>query len=612
MRRRLLLALLLLIFVLAVGVLGWLGYRTAAQARLALADLRRLQTLAANPQLDALPALRQNLAELEAHLRGVQTAGRPFLWLAPHLGWVPEFGSTLRDAPHLLELAHELAAGGRLALDALWPVGDLLREAGQDDLLGQALPALAAAGPQLAAADARLARAEALRSQVQGPLHPRLAPQIERLDRLLSLLRAALQATQLAPTLLGMDGPRTYLILAQNNDELRATGGFISGAGHVQLERGHIAEISLSDSYAVDNFAQPHPEPPAALREHMGADLLVLRDSNWSPDFPTSAQVAQALYVQDRGIETDGVIALDMEAVRLLVGALGPLTVPGRPGAVTGDNVIAEIKRAWEAPTASPDTVEKPTADWFRKRKDFMSEITTAALARLQGGGRLDPMVLSKAVLAMLDGRHLQIAVADPTAAALLRQQGWDGALMPPSRGDFLAVIDTNVGFNKANAMVKQQIGYRVASDGDGLIATLTLTYTHTAPALPANAACERTLKYSDSYQALAERCYWDYLRVYTPPGSELLAADGLRQSKTERGENGSTVFSGDFVLRPGSLAIITLRYRLPETASAMPYTLTVRKQAGTLAVPLTVQVGTCAWRADLAQDQSFACPSQP
>ena len=60
----------------------------------------------------------------------------------------------------------------------------------------------------------------------------------------------------------------------------------------------------------------------------MGADLLLLRDSNWSPDFPTSALVARALYAQDRGIDTDGAIALDMEAVRLLVEALGPLQMP--------------------------------------------------------------------------------------------------------------------------------------------------------------------------------------------------------------------------------------------------------------------------------------------
>jgi hypothetical protein len=354
----------------------------------------------------------------------------------------------------------------------------------------------------------------------------------------------------------------------------------------------------------------------------MGADLLVLRDSNWSPDFPTSAAVAQALYAQDQGIATDGAIALDMEAVRLLVGALGPLEIPGRPGQITGANVIAEMKRAWEAPTASRDTVEQSSADWYKKRKDFMSELVGVALAKLQGGGKLDPLALGKAALDMLDGRHVQIAVADPTLAALLSERQWDGALVPPARGDFLAVIDTNVGFNKANAAVKQQIGYRVTPADGGLTATVTLTYTHTARPLPANAACERTLKYGDSYQELAARCYWDYLRVYAPLGSELLAAEGLQHVKTERGEHNTTQFSGDFILRPAGQTVVALRYRLPAAVAAAPYTLAVRKQAGTVAVPVWVQAGACApgppgaaeagWRTDLSQDRTFTCAPAP
>jgi hypothetical protein len=170
---------------------------------------------------------------------------------------------------------------------------------------------IAAARPELAAAETRLARAETLAAQVRGPLHPKLAPQLARLNRLLPLARAGLKGAQVAPSLLGMTGPRTYLVLAQNSDELRPTGGFISGVGDVRLDNGRVTEIKLGDSYAVDNFEQPHPEPPSALREMMGTDLLLLRDSNCSPDFPTSALIARALYAQDRGIDTDGAIALD-------------------------------------------------------------------------------------------------------------------------------------------------------------------------------------------------------------------------------------------------------------------------------------------------------------
>jgi hypothetical protein len=378
------------------------------------------------------------------------------------------------------------------------------------------------------------------------------------------------------------------------------------------LDNGRITEIKLGDSYAVDNFEQPHPEPPSALREMMGADLWLLRDSNWSPDFPTSALIARALYAQDRGIDTDGAIALDMEAVRLLVEALGPLQMPGTRQQITGENAIAVIKQAWESPSTTQNTIQQAdSSNWWEKRKDFMGVLAAAAMAKLQSGD-LNPLALAKALYEMLDGRHLQIAVDDPTTASLLTERRWDGALQPPSGGDFLAVVDTNVGFNKANAVVQSPIDYRVASDGAGLIATLRLTYTHAARPLAPGTLCDRTPRYGDSYDELTERCYWDYLRVYAPAGSEMVAAEGLERAKGERGEDNSntTVFSGEFVLRPGERHEVVLRYRLPNSVATKPYRLFVRKQAGTIAPPLRLQAGMCLWQTDLGRDRSFECKS--
>ena len=207
----------------------------------------------------------------------------------------------------------------------------------------------------------------------------------------------------------------------------------------------------------------------------------------------------------------------------------------------------------------------------------------------------------------MLDGRHLQIAVDDPALAKTLAEQGWDGGLRPPKESDFLAVVDSNVGFNKANAAVAEAIAYRVEPANGGLEATVTLTYTHTAPA-GAEPICDHTSRYGDSYDELVNRCYWDYLRVYAPGGSELLEADGLNQPAVEQGERGTTVFTGSFVLRPGDQHVVTLRYRLPADLPAAPYRLFVRKQAGTLAPPLAVDVATCQWATDLAQDRGLEC----
>ncbi len=609
--RKLAVGALLLVLLAAITWLAWCGASAAVQARLALADLKRIQAVAGDPSPEALPALRSDLGALESHLSAAERAGRPLLWGASRLGWLPGIGPTVQAAPVLLSMGIESARAGQQAMAALAPVIDQFGRLEEGELLARVVPALAGASSELAAADRRLARVQEMRATLPRPLHPRLAGQLERLDRALPLARTGLQAARVGPALLGADGPRTYLILVQNSDELRATGGFISAVGVLELDDGRVTGLKLADSYAVDNWQQPHPAPPRALAEYMGAQLLVLRDSNWSPDFPTSAEVARVLYQQDQGVPTDGAIALDLEAVRLLVAALGPLEVPGLAEPVTAANLMSQLKQAWEAPATSEGTIrEAETSDWWLKRKDFMGEMVGVALTKLQSGVDLNFKALASALLAMLEGRHLQIAVDDPAAAALFSERGWDGGFRRSRDEDFLAVVDSNVGFNKANAAVNQEIAYAVApaAAGGRIEASLTLTYTHTSVPLSPLEPCDHTPRYGDSYDDLIRRCYRDYLRVYVPSGSELMDAGGLANLTSAAGEGDTTGFAGDFELRPGAQHVVTLRYRLPAGLAAEPYRLSVRKQAGTGSVPLWVKGGECRWETTLDSDRRFEC----
>jgi hypothetical protein len=246
-------------------------------------------------------------------------------------------------------------------------------------------------------------------------------------------------------------------------------------------------------------------------------------------------------------------------------------------------------------------------SDWWLKRKDFMGELVKAALAKVQAGGDLDMVALARTLYASLDQRHLQVAVDDPTLSDVLAARGWDGGVRPPSGSDFLLVVDSNVGFNKANLLVKEAFGYEVEPGEGGLQATLTVTYTHTAPADPA-LVCDRLAGYGPTYEDLARRCYWDYVRVYAPGGSELISSEGLASIATEPGERDTTTFTGDFVLRPGESHTVVLRYRLPATVSAQPYRLFARKQAGTPGWPLTVHYGPCQEQVLLTTDRSIHC----
>ncbi len=611
---------LILALLLALGLwAGGKGARLWLHLNSLQGTLARLEARANPGALDSLgpadfAALKGDFAALESDLAAVEAEARAFMPLVQHLGWVPWFGGDIQAVPELLDVAKGVAKAGRLALEGAEPLVAAWQQSSSEasgSLLERVLPALVDAGPRLATAQAELEQVAAARVELDvSRLSPRVGALVERLDRYLPLLRQAVQAAALAPSLLGSEDPRSYLVLAQNNHELRAGGGFISAVGLLRLDQGRIEELRFRDSYAVFDPSKPHPASPPALLKYMKADILVFRDANWSPDFPTAAQVMAGLYALDEGEVVDGVIAADLTALQWLVGALEPLHLQGYDETVTGRNVLEIMKAAWEAPAGAGTIAERHDSDWWSHRKDFMGVVLDSMLAKLESGEDVDLGELVRALNRSLNEKHVLIHVDDPQATELLAAAGWDGALRPGD-GDFLMVVDSNVGFNKVNPRIEQEMAYQVTlGEGDRSHAELTLRYRHTAAIRLEE--CIHEARYGDDYDDMMDRCYFDYVRVYVPAGSELREASGFEPGTLESltGECDTQVFAGFFVLAPGQERVITLSYDLPlDIPSERTYRLRVSKQPGTMALPLSVRVNGragAAYETTLAVDREF------
>jgi hypothetical protein len=614
MRKRLVRTVCLIVL---LGALGWLGLALArllwATSRVQ-ADLRSLERLAQTPINDIdIQGAAELLRATRVDVQALHAAARPFLWLAPHLGWLPRYGPDLRAAPALLDTALDLTAAGETLIEPLVSVAGE-KPGLQGQALDRRLAALQVAHLQLQDALSRVRSAQTSRARVQPQgLSPELEGAVERLDRYLSLAERAIGGGLLLPELMGADGPRTWLLLVQNEDELRATGGFISAVARLTVEQGALLELDFEDSYAIDDFARTYPAPPEPLRTYMRSEQWVFRDSNWSPDFPTSAQAAIDLYAISRDAPIDGVIALDQHAIALFVEALGPLLVEGTSDPVTGANVIQMARRSW-------DPGLEVTGDWWVRRKDFMALVFEAVARRVESGlerGALVP--LAKAVLRALDERHLllwlknvpsetQPAQESVLASTLLSDLGWDGSLVQHP-GDYLMVVDANLGFNKANAVVEEQLTYVVdLSALDRPQATFTVRHRHLLS--QARAPCRHEPRYDQTYEQMIERCYWDYLRVYVPPASRLIDATPLAISEAELiggqpspaqvrvgpPEQGRNVFATFLLVRPTETVETRFEYVLPGhvvqvSAREAVYTLHMQKQPGTSATPIHVQI---------------------
>ncbi|GAB4410819.1 MAG: hypothetical protein Kow00123_24490 [Anaerolineales bacterium] len=548
-------------------------------------------------------------AHLDAARRLVSAARRDWgfaVQAAAWFGWVPGIGGDLAALPHLLDMGQNLLDGGALLYAEAKPAVAAL-----PDGMGAMLATLATrpSGNATALRDAEqaLRRAAEAWARVDTPrLSPRLARFAPLLDRALPVLAAAPDLLAAAPELLGADGLRRYLILAQNGDEIRATGGFISGVGIVEVERGEIKSITFTDSYSVIDLTKPHPIPPIALETHMWAQILLLRDANWWADFPTSARKAWELYEQDTGQRVHGVVAMDTPALQLLVAATDPIRLDEYDDTITADNLMERIQHYWASPVGGP-TITSDDPKWWKLRKNFMGVLAKAVVQRLlKDTAKLDMGEVGQAALRLLDERHLLLYL--PPVQDTLREQKWDGGIVP-AQGDYLFVVDSNVGFNKVNPMIQQAITYTV--NLDDATATLRIRYAHGSQARLD--VCVHESRYGDTYQDMMDRCYWDYVRVFVPAGAELLSREGLEDGDLAESEAGLAVWDGLLVLKPGEAQEVVFRYRLPASVvGGETYRLHVQKQPGTWGIPLRVVVRGAGgavreFQTDLTVDREFA-----
>jgi hypothetical protein len=449
-------------------------------------------------------------------------------------------------------------------------------------------------------------QADQVRSRIRSELLPgSIRPLFDKLEGNFNLLTTGVEMLKLAPDLLGTGGAQSYLILAQNRDELRATGGFISGIGLLNLEEGKIQNFTLGDSYQIDDYSKVYPKPPEAIKRFMLADYWVTRDANWSPDFPTTAQQAQNLYTLSTGIQTQGVIAFNQLAIRDILEVIGPVQVPGTDEPVTTGNVEDYMRQAW-AP--APD--EGLSDEWWAHRKDFMQLLGTAVLEKaLSIKDQAQLLGLGKALVGLLDQGQVLIYFNDPEAQTALKDAGWDGA-MHPGESDYLYVVDSNVGFNKVDSVIQRSLVYKVdLSDLTQPTSEVTMNYQHKGNGkLP----CKQEITYgSGTYKDMQQRCYLDYWRVYVPAGSMLLAsnaspvsADALLngtgwagQVEILPGEAGTQVFAGLLMLPLSSSSQVTVSYSLPaeivfrEDENLFQYALKVHVQPGLDGLPFQFEI---------------------
>lgn len=330
-RRRLILAssyLGAVALLIAIATVTWLGSR---------ATLIKNE-LEATTQL--VPILKEELAEnksqeasatatqLRLHTTAARDAAGDPLWTLASA--IPGIGDNFGAIAEVSRSADDVAAFGVVPLvrvfgslnwDSLLPAST-----GADlEPLKQASPSVSAAAHAVRASAERLNRIEGsnLLPQVAEPL----ARVREQLQSATGSLEAAANAAEIAPSMLGADGQRNYLLMIQNNAEVRASGGIPGALAVLTLDNGKLtlgAQTSAGEVGVTSPAVAVDDEQQQIYSKRLGQ---FMQDVNLTPDFPTAAATAQAMWAKKTGQNVDGVISLDPIALSYILDATGPVKI---------------------------------------------------------------------------------------------------------------------------------------------------------------------------------------------------------------------------------------------------------------------------------------------
>ena len=456
------------------------------------------------------------------------------------------------------------------------------------------------------------------------------------------------------------------LILLQNNFELRPTGGFLGQFAVVELRNGHVVRTEIVDANVFDKEIKSDRPAPPVLAKYMGIKKWKFRDANWSPDFPTAVQDVLHFYGLKPGNNTDfdAVVAMNATLLNELLAITGDITIRTKSrqrgafdvtftaadGAWTLQQAVEKeillrdeaVARAEAQAEATGERYKEPRDEngkkirrvkpWERhNRKQIMKDLGNAIVERLMAPTRLSTTIpqMTSFALEALARKDIQLWFKDPALQAQARTQHWTGEVDTQWDGDYVMVVDANLGSLKTdrhitrtiehtvdfrglgaevnNAAAGRMVRYRTADlkervmagnyRAPGPLATTRVTYEHAAQAPDWST--------SD---------YHSYTRLIVPAGAHWLTREWFFAPSvdTETFAN-RTVYGYKFdvlINDPNFPHILPtmLQYTLPSTITDTNYAFKIQKQSGTGTIPFRLTVITTdgtryTYSADLTHD---------
>lgn len=584
-----------------------------------LAD--RARAVKASLGTQDISVVKAELQRFKTDLVSFRTSYESITWMKK----IPRVGLFVADGEAALEAGVAGIEAGEVMLQTIEPYADIIGFKGADSRLSKSgednannrleflVKTIKEITPQMGVISEKASFAESKLRTIDPNRYPEEFRGIKVREELTKLLTLAEDATEMiaqskpmveqAPYFLGVDEPRKYLLIFQNDSELRPTGGFLSAYSIVEVNKGKFRPVSSSDIYILDGKYTPQIPAPEIFRTYLQGiyianNKLRLRDMNWSPDFRTSMElfVPEAKKAGLTGF--DGIIVADTKVLQNVLSVIGTIGVPGfgNFGVQTDPRCncpqfIYELQSYTSQEGAVVWSQDEPgkiifaPRNYGKNRKDVLGEVMNSVLANALGQPKEKIPQLAEAGLKSIWGKHLQMYMLDPEAQAALESFNLAGR-MRDFEGDYLHINNANLGGRKSNLYVEYEVNQTYKKGSDGTIEkTVEITY-----------------KNPQKFDGWLNSVLPNWTRIYVPKGSTLVTSEGFETPGDTEEEFGRTVFSGGFKLRPEGVKTVSITYKLPmKSNGTLP--LLIQKQGGIGGFLYTTVSGRQSVETPLTQD---------
>ena len=531
------------------------------------------------------------------------------------LTFVPIVGSYVSDGEHGVNAGVAAVLAGEKAIEALEPNADLLGLSGKsrfvegsaDERIQTAVKTMSALTPKINEMAVHVDTIRKELAYIDPNRYPREIGKTVIRERIASAKTVIENAANLfvnaqplllnLPKMLGEPEDRTYLVLFQNDKELRPTGGFMTAYAIFRISRGKMVLIKSDDIYSLDNALRTKfPATREITTFHKLVYNLNIRDSNLSPDFAVSMAQFEAMYDNVAGREAiDGIWAVDTHVLVEALRILGPITLYDADFKKNRE-FSAEIDARCDCPKAVyelEDSSSRPVGFVRAERKALLGDLLQQTIQKALGvspsqyWGQLFQMLISE-----INKKHVLSYFHEPEAQKGAESFNMAGRIITVSETatrlaytegngwDYLHINNSNMAGAKANMFTSQKYIKDVTISGDTITTKLTLEYKNPYPGSDCGL---------ESGGLCLNAPLRNWVRVYVPRGSKLTESrgsqspgDGKPTDMTIYDALEKTVFEGFLIVNPLGTARLDITYTSPVKSSDGKYRLLIQKQPGT------------------------------